>query len=451
MPKTKSILILLATLLSFGLLLTACRLERTKQHGGQLYITSSPADATLICDGINMGQTPATVMNVATGEHLLILRKSGHREARATITMRTNERQAMDFKLEPINGLLLIISKPSGADISMDNVSMGKTPIFLHDTSLGPHRITVSTPGHLPRLINVNVADRAPQKIEINLTSDSARLMIETLPAGAAITLDGAIIGKTPHDLSAIASGKHAIELTLPGHLPFKKEFTVKAGDQQSIKTTLKPLPGKLTVLSSTPGARIYLDNQFKAEKSFTAEMPAGQYAIRVEARGFDQQTRTQTVAIGAESIVEFNLTKSSGTIMITTEPPGINIYMDGELRGTTQGAGLISEQLSIDFVPRGKRMIQFTRPGYFDLTATVDIQPDQRQIIHKKLKPRPVPFVPNTIIRTGRNAENTYRGIIRERFNNGNIKMEIDPGVFKTFIKSEILSIEAITNATAR
>ncbi len=451
MPGTKSSLILLAAALSVGLLLTACRLNRNAQRGGQLYITSTPPDATLICDGVNMGQTPATVMDVADGEHLLILSKSDYREARATVKMRTGGRQSVDFKLEPINGLLLILSRPPGADVSIDNVSMGKTPIFLHDTALGPHRITVSTPGHLPRIINVNVADRTPQKIEINLTSDSARLMIDTAPAGAAITLDGAIIGKTPHDLSTIASGKHTIELALPGHSVFKKEFTVKAGDQHTIKTTLKPLPGKLTILSTTPGARIYLDDQFKAEKTFTTDLPAGQYAIRVEARGFDPQTRTHTVAIGTESVVEFSLTKSSGTIMITTEPPGVGIYMDGESRGTTQGSGLISEQLSIDFVPRGKRMIQFTRPGYFDLTNTVDIQPNQRQIIHKKLKPRPVPFVPNIIIRTGRNAENTYRGIIRERFNNGNIKMEIDPGIFKTFTKDEALSIETITNSVAR
>jgi len=448
----KSSLILLAATLTAGLMLSACQLERDTLRGGQLYVTSTPADATLTCDSVNLGQTPATVMDVAAGEHLLILNKPGWLEARKTVVTQPGERQSVDLKLEPLTGLLLILSKPSGADIDLDGVSAGKTPLCLHDAAFGQHRITASAPGNLPRVITVTVADRIPQKIEINLMSDSARLMIETAPTGAVITLDGAVIGKTPQVLPAIATGKHAITLALTGHTPFRNEFSLQVGEQRTIKTTLAPLPGKLTVLSTPPGARIYLNDQYKAETPLSADVPAGRYVIRAEARGFDPQIRTNTVAIGAESVEEFNMVKSSGTILISTEPPGIGVYLDGELRGTTRGQprNSISEQLPIDFVPRGKRMLQFTRPGYFDLTRTVDIQPKQTVILHEKLRLRPVPFVPSVIIRTGKNAEDTFRGIIRERFDNGNIKLEIEQGIFKTFTPAEILSIEAITNAVA-
>ncbi|MCG2660169.1 MAG: PEGA domain-containing protein, partial [Kiritimatiellae bacterium] len=372
------------------------------------------------------------------------------RKVRKTVRTQPSERQSVDLKLEPLTGLLLILSTPARTDIDMDGVSAGKTPLYLHDAPFGQHRITASAPGHLPRVITVTVADQVPQKIEINLISDSARILVETAPTGAVITLDGSTIGKTPQDLLAIASGKHTIELALPGYFPFQKEFSVQAGDQRTIKTTLAPLPGKLTVRSTPPGARIYLNDQYKAETPLSADVPAGKYAIRAEARGFDPQTRTNTVVIGMESSVEFNLVKSSGTILISTEPPGIGVYMDGELRGTTRGQRSISEQLQIDFVPQGKRMLQFTRPGYFNITRTVDIQPKQTVILHEKLKLRPVPFVPNMIVRTGINAEDIFRGIVRERFDNGNIKLEIEPGIFKTFTPAEVLSIEAITNAVA-
>ncbi|MDD5678096.1 MAG: PEGA domain-containing protein [Kiritimatiellae bacterium] len=452
MPVKKSSLILLAATLIAGLMVPACRLDQEILRGGQLYVTSTPADATVICDGVNLGQTPATVMDVAAGEHLLILHKSGWSDARKTVVTQPGERQSVDFKLEPLTGLLLILSEPSAADIDLDGVSAGKTPLCLHDVALGQHRLTASAHGHMPRVITVNVADRRPQKIEINLASDSARLIVETTPAGAAITLDGAVIGKTPQDLPAIISGKHVIELALPGHTPFRNEFSVQAGDQRTITTKLTPLPGKLTVLSTPPGARIYLNDQYKAETPLSADMPAGKYAVRAEARGFDPQVRTNTVVIGTESVMEFNMVRSSGTILISTEPPGIDVYLDGELQGTTRGPlkNSISEQLPIDLVPRGKRVLQFTRPGYFDLTRTIDIQPKQTIILHEKLKLRPIPFVPSMIIRTGINAENTFRGIVRERFANGDIKLEIEPGIFKTFTPAEILSIEPITNSVA-
>jgi len=62
MPMHKFCFILLTATLMAGLMLPACRLDRGALRGGQLYVTSTPADATLICDGINVGQTPATVM-----------------------------------------------------------------------------------------------------------------------------------------------------------------------------------------------------------------------------------------------------------------------------------------------------------------------------------------------------------------------------------------------------
>jgi hypothetical protein len=236
----------------------------------------------------------------------------------------------------------------------------------------------------------------------------------------------------------------------LSGYSSYTSELTVQAGDQRIIKTVLSPLPGKLKVLSTPPGARVYLNNQFKAETPLSAELPAGQYAIRMEARGYDPQELTNNVAIGQESVVEFNLIKSSGTILLTTEPPGISVYLDGETRGTTHSAdlNLISDQLHIDFVPKGKRTLQLARPGYYDLTRTVDIQSNQTVILHEKLKLRPVPFVPNMVIRTGAGMENSYKGIVREQFENGTIKLEVEPGIFRTFTRPEIMSIEPLTNA---
>jgi len=167
MLASKSSLRLLIVMLTAGLMLSACRLDRDTLRGGQLYVASTPADATLVCDGVNMGQTPTNIMDVGAGEHLLILRKSGYREVRKTVKTQPSERQAVDLKLEPLTGLLLILSTPSGADIDLNGVSAGKTPLYLHDAAFDQHRLTASAPGHLPRVITLTVADQVPQKIEI--------------------------------------------------------------------------------------------------------------------------------------------------------------------------------------------------------------------------------------------------------------------------------------------
>ena len=48
-----------------GLALAACRPAGSLVRSGQIYVTSAPPDATLLCDGVNWGQTPVTVLDVA--------------------------------------------------------------------------------------------------------------------------------------------------------------------------------------------------------------------------------------------------------------------------------------------------------------------------------------------------------------------------------------------------
>ncbi len=433
-----------------GLLLAGCRPAGTLVRSGQVYVTSTPADATLHCDGVNRGQTPVTVMDAPAGQHLLRLSKPGFRDAIKTIALRPGERLAVDLRLNPRTAMLMIHSQPTGSDIELDDASVGKTPLLLRECALGPHRLTARLVGHIPRVINVSVADETPQKVEISLTSDSARLAIASTPPGAAATLDGALIGKTPLDLPAVASGAHVLELALAGHSPYHADFSVQAGETRQVKADLAPLPGTLKIVTTPAGARIYVNDTFRGESPLTLSVTPGPHVIRAESRGYDTQVRSNEVSIGAESVVELILDKSSGTILLTTQPAGVSVFLDGEPRGTTRArpSGPLSDQLELDFVPSGTRTLQLTCPGYFDVTRTVEIAPRQTQILHENLRPRPVPFVPTVIVRTGINPEDTFRGIIRDRYDNGDIRLEIEPGIFKTLTPSEVLSIEPIPGA---
>jgi len=427
--------------------ISACRQGELKKSG-QIYVTTDPAGANLFCDSVTCGSTPATIAPVAAGEHILIVRKPGYRETRSTVTTKAGERLAVELNLEPLKGLVLICSVPAGADVAIDGANIGKTPFFSHNFPPGQSRLQISKPGYIPKTLNLNVEDRTPLKVDANLTPDSAVLFVESSPTGAVVTMDNAAIGTTPLKLTGAKTGKHSIEVALKGHSSVQHEISIQAGENQKISSILKPLPGKLTVLSEPAKARIYLNNQFKTESPLNAtNIPSGQYVIRAELKGYDSQTQTNEVTFGGETSVEFRLVKSSGTMLISTMPSDINVYLDGEFRGTTKARGRdqTSDQLQIDFIPQGRHQLQFTKKGYLDIQRTLDVMPKQTVIIHEKLTLRPVPFVPNIIIRTGDKPEQTFRGIIRDTFANGDINMEIEPGIFKTFSKSEIISTEAI------
>lgn len=431
------------------LLMASCKQVREGTSlSGQIYVTTVPTGAMVVFDDALCDQTPTTLKQVLPGDHLLVVRKSGYHEARKTVMIQPGERVAVEIKLEPIVGTALIHSIPKGADVEIDNANYGKTPLLITDFALGKHRLKLSAHGYLPKIVEVTVLDQTPLRIDVRLVSDSAQLVIGSTPQGAQVTIDGSAGGKTPCTIPAIASGIHKIDITLKGYSPYSDEFTVQAGDLRKIDVTLVSLPGSLSVVSIPDGARIYLNNRFRAESPFSRRnIPAGKYVVRAELRGHETQTITNVVISGEESVVEFQMVRNSGTILLTTEPPGVSVYLDGDNQGKTKTRGqeLISNQIQIDLVARGKRNLQLTKQGYYNLTKTVEVEPNQTIILHERLKRRPVPFVPNVIIRTGTGEEHTFRGIIREKYENGDTKLEIARGIFKLFRRSEIVSVTPI------
>lgn len=439
-----------STILGAGLtLLTACGpVERAPSRLGQVYVTTDPPDAMIVCNGHMADNPTPTTLALPPGVHLLICKKPGYGEERRTVTCRISERTAVEIKLEPVYGLVLVQSRPAGADMEVDDAHRGKTPLLVHDFPLGRHRVKVSALGYLPKNFDVTVNDRTPQRLDATLISDSARLVITSTPAGARVVLDKTDIGVTPLEVPKVSSGAHTVDIILKGYSLYRDEFPVQAGEIRNLAVRLTPLPGKLTVITIPEKARLYVNDVLKGETPFTTNLPTTRYVLRTELAGYETWTSTNVVAAGEETLVEFHLKKNSGTLLISTEPPGISIYLDGEARGVTRPTAVqrtMSEQVTIDCIPQGPRKLQFTKPGYYDLNKTVEVQPNQTMILHEKLTPRPAPFVPNMIVRTGRDAEHTYKGIIREKYQDGGLKLEVEPGIFKTFRSTEILAIEPI------
>ncbi len=266
--------------------------------------------------------------------------------------------------------------------------------------------------------------------------------------AGRASSFAGTARNWAKHRGSRASAGRHVLELALAGYNPYREEFEVKAGVEHKVNVTLTPLPGSLAVHTDPPGARVFLNDQYRGDSPFAATgLPPGKYVVRAELRGYAPALSTNVLELGGELLVEFKLERDSGTILVSTEPPGVTVFLNGENRGVTEARGTerISAQMALDFVPRGRQTLQLARQGYYDVAHTRMIVPGQTEIIHEKMRLRPVEFVPTHVIRTGEGPAFTFRGIIRERFGNGDIKLEIEPGIFKTFRAAEILEIEPI------
>ena len=91
-------------------------------------ITSQPAGATVVVDGMDRGTTPITLFDLSPGRHHIKYRLAGYVERDRFF--RTEEGPFIEKSevLSEEKGLLLLQSEPSGCNIVVDGVSMGQTP-----------------------------------------------------------------------------------------------------------------------------------------------------------------------------------------------------------------------------------------------------------------------------------------------------------------------------------
>jgi len=410
-----------------------------KEQGAQIRVVTDPPEAVVYCDGVLKDPAPLVISDLSAGEHLLTAVKQGYKDARKTVSLIDGQKAAIEMKLEPIHGLVLVYSTPSGADVQIDGADRGKTPLLVHNLPLGKYRLKVNSQGYAAKEIDLGIKDRIPMKLDINLSSDSAMIDLSSQPAGADVTLNGIAKGKTPCIIDRIPAGSCQLELLMDGYAPYKQTLNLQAGQQEKMTAVLKVIPSELQVVSIPAKARVYVENQFRGEAPVTLQnLEPGEYRVRAELIGCEPLARTVKLERNQKLVEEFRLTRDCGVLEITTEPAGVKVLLDGKESGVTAAKASetdrVSEPLAIDFLSAGAHQVQLTKKGYYDAAFEVQIEKEKTLTRHVPLKQR---FIPDCEIKTTK--DEVFRGVLVDVDPQGNLRLEIKPGIFKNILAKDV------------
>ncbi|MFO7871137.1 MAG: PEGA domain-containing protein [Kiritimatiellia bacterium] len=401
-------------------------------------VSTEPEGALIVCDGIVREAAPLVIDNLRPGKHVVTAKKQGYRDTSRTVILNAGQPAAVNIRLEEITGLLLVHTDPAGADVTIDGAHRGTTPLLITDLPLGKYRMRLAVSGYHPKELDVALNNRIPVKKEVSLKSDSAQLVVTSEPAGANVKVNGVVRGKSPCTVTGIQEGKTSLEVSLEGHAPYKSTLKLAAGEKHSVKAVLKPLPAVIEVFSIPRGARIYLDNQYRGKAPVKmAGLKPGPCRLRAEMPGFEPMARTVRLRSGQTAREEFRLSGNAGSLLLITVPPGAEVLVDGEKTGKTPPAKddpTMSEPLKIGPLLPGDHPITIKKDGYENLTFTTTIDKNRTVTVKKELKRK---FVVNYLVRT--DDGKVYRGMLIETDQYGNVKLELRPGVYKTFGGAEI------------
>lgn len=124
---------------------------------GDLLVSSTPTGASVYIDGNYRGFTPADdsldINDLSPGTYAVAVRKPGYQEYSTSVTVQEGGVVRVFAPLQPAAqtaASVEITSTPAGADVFVNNMYMGITPLSFHDIAAGTYTVDIRMEGYTP-------------------------------------------------------------------------------------------------------------------------------------------------------------------------------------------------------------------------------------------------------------------------------------------------------------
>jgi hypothetical protein len=346
---------------------------------GSISITSEPSGAEVSILGKVIGTTPYTTKPVPSAMYIVKFAMDGCEPAWLPVNVTPGRQVEAHVALIPENATVIINSDPSGAHVQMDGKEIGDTPVLLPDLALGSYSASVQMQGYTRRDISWKVQNGRPILINVPLMNNIGTLALDSDPEAAEIEIDGKSYGNTPFK-DFLEQGQHKIRLEKNGYKPYEKIVTVNRDETTEVLAKMETLPGSLSIESEPTGAALFINGIDYGVTPYKRDViDAGDYTVRLSKEGYDTLEQTVTVHPGEPMDRTFTLDSNLGAIVLSVNPPGVNIYLDGRFVCRTEPEGKsrdVSKRVTIKNLPAGDHTItvsnKHAKPDVKNITVTL-------------------------------------------------------------------------------
>lgn len=158
-------------------------LTPSSQDNGYIRVISYPGEAEVYLDGKYMGKTNdegipgAYTMVVSPGTYKVSVELTGYRDYDETVTVGAGETRTVDVQLvsisQPLPGNVSVASTPQGANVFIDDIYKGITPVTVPEVTAGSHDVVLKLSGYQDSENNVNVPPGGTASVSVTLKPDT--------------------------------------------------------------------------------------------------------------------------------------------------------------------------------------------------------------------------------------------------------------------------------------
>ena len=325
-----------------------------------VYIETQPPDADVRISG-SLKLKLANRYLLRPGAHDINLSAGGFHPLQETLLVSEQAAQHYIYRLEKLPGHLRIDSgEVTGAEVLLDGVSKGETPLNLRDLTPGEYVVEIRTERYFPYRTQVILEglDRE-QHLNAELKPAWAEISFASEPPDAQVFSGDEMLGATP--LTAqLPEGRHDIRIRAAGYKVWQDSIAVVAGEPQAVTgIRLEPADATLFLASSPARANATVNGNFLGLTPLEVPLTPGEATkIRLFKQGYKPAARSVTAQSGEQKRLSVTLEPELVPVVVRVEPGDAKIFVDG----APVGVGNRTLQLSTS-----KHQIEVRKQGYVE------------------------------------------------------------------------------------
>ena len=255
-------------------------------------------------------------------------------------------------------GSLRVEANAEGAEVRLDGVLRGKTPLTVETVLAGRHRLLVEHRFHPPAASEIEIRRGEHLRVPVELAPAHGGLLIASNPVGASVTLNGERLEEiTPVELDPIEAGRHEVSIEQFGRDTVNQTVDVLPDERRELIVELNRVAmSELRVRTQPRSAEVRLVDGPVPYRT-GVRLPVGVYRIEVSANGYRSKTRSHRLHKGV-NVIDITLDRLVGPLNLEVTP------LDAKVAVRAGGGGFQAFQPGAP-LPVGPVALRARKVGY--------------------------------------------------------------------------------------
>lgn len=234
-----------------------------EEEKGLLLLKTEPSGCDVQIDGVSVGVTPCLVTHLAARNvYAVRLRKAGYQTQ--TISVRFDGRRPVvrEEKLVLASGTIDIQSEPSGAEVMVNGIVRGVTPLRVTDVAKGRAVVKFHLDGFEDEVRELAINAGDVQNLPVVLKGLPGTMQLTSVPSGARLYVNNEARGTAPLTLRELKAGTYEVRAELEGYGTETRTVVLGNGSAAREEFRLSNVMGRIEVRTCPPGAQVFLDGR---------------------------------------------------------------------------------------------------------------------------------------------------------------------------------------------